>query len=516
MKQLYVYQRILEIIHLGQKGGFTFEMVRERMNTVFGIQGLDPTYSIRTFQRDLSEIRDVHGIDIQFNKRTKCYEVIQELSSPIRTKVLESFEMIYTLNLQKGLESIVFFDESKAKGTEHLDALIYAIKNKLVVRFQHNHAYKYGNMREIKPLALKEFKNTWYLIGWNESGQMRNYGLDRIHELVILPTKFVSNDTIDIKTYYQDAYGILNDDKEAAEEIILSFKPAKGNYIKSKPIHQSQKILIDNEDQLQISLRLKINPDFISEILSFGDSVVIQKPKKLKNKIKLVLNNILQNLEVQDSVDDEIIPMVGENKLNGMMIYDLSQVASFQKTDEEFGGLSNMKGKIFPLRVNGLLIHTSEALYQACRFPDFPEIQKAILAEASPMASKMKAKKFRKTHTRQDFEDVKVEIMRWCLRLKLAHHPIGFGALLMRSGQRDIVEISHKDKFWGAVRKRENPQIVEGQNVLGKLLMELRKFYFENKGNAKILRVDPPNILNFKILGNLIGPVDCFKNYSVK
>lgn len=294
MKQLVVYQRLLEIIHSSQKGGFTFKMVRERMRTVFEIQGLDPTYSLRTFQRDLNEIRDVHGIDIQFNKRLKLYEVIQELSSPIRTKVLESFEIIYTLNLQRGLESIVFFDASKAKGTEHLNTIIYAIKNRFLLRFQHNHAWKYNKVREIKPLALKEFKNTWYLIGLNENDQLRNYGLDRIHELQILPTKFDSPDAIDIRSYYQDAYGILNDDAEKVEEIILSFTPEKGNYIRSKPIHLSQRILIDDKDQLKISLNLKINKDFIAEVLSFGDTVVIEKPERLKVEITKIIKKMLK------------------------------------------------------------------------------------------------------------------------------------------------------------------------------------------------------------------------------
>ena len=512
MKQLAVYQRILEIIHLGQKGGFTFEMVTERLKNSFGVQGLDPTYSIRTLQRDLNEIRDVHGIDIQFNKRTKLYEVVQDLSSPIRTKVLESFELIYTLNLQKGLENVVFFDDRKAKGSEHLHALIYAIKNKCVVSFQHHQGWQHHNTRKIRPLALKEFKNTWNLIGLNENDKMRNYGLDRISDLKILAQKFDIHLIQDIEAYYKDTFGILNDEHEPVEEIILNFTAQQGNYIKSKPIHHSQRVLVDDGNQFKISLELKINPDFIAEILSFGDAVKIEKPEKLKNKVKLVLKNMLRNLEVQDSFNDEIISMVGENKLNGMKIYDLSQVASFQKTDEEFGGLSNMKGKIFPLRVNGLLIHTSEALYQACRFPDFPEIQKAILAEASPMAAKMKAKKFRNTHTRQDFEDVKVEIMRWCLRLKLANHPQAMGSLLLRTGSREIVEISHKDKFWGAVRKKENPQMAEGENVLGLLLMDLREFYLENRGKASLLRVSPPEIPNFKLLGNPVSAVDYFKS----
>ncbi len=55
------------------------------------------------------------------------------------------------------------------------------------------------------------------------------------------------------------------------------------------------------------------------------------------------------------------------------------------KTNEVFGGLSNMSGE-YPIAVNGVRIMTSEHLYQALKFPDRPEIQKAILNRPSPIA----------------------------------------------------------------------------------------------------------------------------------
>lgn len=54
---------------------------------------------------------------------------------------------------------------------------------------------------------------------------------------------------------------------------------------------------------------------------------------------------------------------------------------SFLKTDDEFGGLSNMAGG-FPLLVNGVRVLTSEHLYQSLKFSNNPEIQKAVLNRA--------------------------------------------------------------------------------------------------------------------------------------
>ena len=110
------------------------------------------------------------------------------------------------------------------------------------------------------------------------------------------------------------------------------------------------------------------------------------------------------------------------------LIADISQVRSyratdsvvFKKTKEKYGGLSNMAPG-YPIRVNGVHIRTSEALYQACRYPHIPEVQRLIIDERSPMTAKMRSRPYRK-NSRPDWKQVRVTIMRWCLRVKLAQN----------------------------------------------------------------------------------------------
>lgn len=172
------------------------------------------------------------------------------------------------------------------------------------------------------------------------------------------------------------------------------------------------------------------------------------------------------------------------------------------KTDEPFGGLSNMAGG-FPLRVNGLHIRTSEALYQACRFPHLPDVQKLIIEQKSPMTAKMKSKPHRK-NSRPDWDRVRVKIMRWCLRVKLAQNWTTFSKLLQETGDRPIVEESRKDAFWGA--KPVDADTLVGMNVLGRLLMELRAAIV-NVGRESLLQVDSLDIPEFLLAGNPIETV---------
>jgi type I restriction enzyme, S subunit len=118
--------------------------------------------------------------------------------------------------------------------------------------------------------------------------------------------------------------------------------------------------------------------------------------------------------------------------------YRPTESAVFLKTNERFGGLSNMAPG-FPVIVNGVRIRTSEALYQACRFPGRPDVQRQIIDDPSPMTAKMRSKPLR-GDTRSDWEAVRVNIMRWCLRVKLAQNWQTFGRLLLSTGDMPIVE----------------------------------------------------------------------------
>ena len=172
------------------------------------------------------------------------------------------------------------------------------------------------------------------------------------------------------------------------------------------------------------------------------------------------------------------------------------------KTKEQFGGLSNMAGG-FPLYVNDVHIKTAEALYQACRFPSLPMIQFEIIAQNSPMTAKMKSKPYRQD-TRPDWNEVRVEIMRWCLQVKLAQNWDTFSKLLLETGDRPIVEQSRKDAFWGA--KAVDDHTLVGMNVLGRLLMELRESIKSEEQEALLL-VQPINIPDFRLDGRPIEAV---------
>jgi ribA/ribD-fused uncharacterized protein len=181
--------------------------------------------------------------------------------------------------------------------------------------------------------------------------------------------------------------------------------------------------------------------------------------------------------------------------------YHPNEVVAFRKTNEDFGGLSNMAPG-FPLFIGSVQIRTSEALYQACRFPHLPDVQRMIIDEPSPMTAKMQSKPYRE-ETRPDWDNVRIPIMRWCLRIKLVQNWQRFSDLLLQTGERPIVEDSRKDDYWGA--KLADDGQLNGRNVLGRMLMELR---YQIQAKPEDLReVLPLRIDDFLLLGRPIPKV---------
>ncbi|WP_433863964.1 NADAR family protein [Sphingobacterium thalpophilum] len=185
-------------------------------------------------------------------------------------------------------------------------------------------------------------------------------------------------------------------------------------------------------------------------------------------------------------------------------VYAAETSIVFKKNNDSFGELSNMSMR-FPLNINGIKVLNTEALYQACRFPNDIDLQKRIIFENSPMKVKM-ISKASAGKSREDWDDVKLKVMKWCIRVKLAQNFVSFGIVLDRTKSFYIVENSSRDNFWGAIPNKDLTKYT-GQNALGRLLMELREEYRSEK-KYRLLEVVKPDILDFKLFGENVDDID--------
>lgn len=132
--------------------------------------------------------------------------------------------------------------------------------------------------------------------------------------------------------------------------------------------------------------------------------------------------------------------------------------------EHDFYVLSNFSA--FRLSWKGRMFDTSEAAYHWEKFPNDAELQDAIL-DAPSAHEAFKLAESQKLFRRPDWDSVKVDIMREILTAKASQHEY-VRRKLLATGDRELVEDSWRDDFWGWGPNRD------GKNMLGNLWMEVR------------------------------------------
>lgn len=135
---------------------------------------------------------------------------------------------------------------------------------------------------------------------------------------------------------------------------------------------------------------------------------------------------------------------------------------------EEYSFLSNFYPAL--IEYEGVLYYSSEAIYQAykCKYPKDRAAFYGLRAdEAKKLGSCVEL--------REDWEDIRLELMKRVVFEKFSQNPY-LAEYLLKTENRPIFEGNDwGDVFWGV-----DLQTGEGENHLGRILMELRAFFREN------------------------------------
>ena len=125
--------------------------------------------------------------------------------------------------------------------------------------------------------------------------------------------------------------------------------------------------------------------------------------------------------------------------------------------------LSNFSA--FKVEFDGRLFDTAENAYHFQRFTLHEDRAAIICAESAHAAFRYAQEN--KSRQRPEWDSVKVDTMRQIIRAKAEQHEY-VRRKLLQTGDRELIENSWRDPFWGWGENRD------GENMLGKLWMEVR------------------------------------------
>lgn len=182
------------------------------------------------------------------------------------------------------------------------------IQAKTVIKL---HYIKFNDAQEreviLSPYLLKEYNRRWYVIGGaSDTGKILNFALDRVESIEILPGYEYRQAPEDLKDRYEDIIGITFNEQSPLYEILFWVSENSAPYIKTKPIHGSQKEIkgenakkireqfsLTNEGSI-FSIECKENYELIRELISYTEFKVLS-PEPIIKSIKERLTHLQQN-----------------------------------------------------------------------------------------------------------------------------------------------------------------------------------------------------------------------------
>jgi len=249
----------------------------------------DADYSIANIPlttQDLSILQEVAHLLKQF-KGFSHFNEVTEMVNKLEDKIYSE---------QNQQPSVIDFEKNELlAGIEWLDVLYKAIVSKTTVQLTYQ-SFKARQASEIifYPYLLKEYRNRWFILGMTKKGkEIVTFALDRIQNISLLNSElFREHKTFDPYTYFNDIVGVTRNTADTPTHIEFLANRVQAPYIKTKPIHASQKIVEERKEGTIFSIDVVPNFELERELIGFGEGLQVIAPisfmRRIRRKVRLM------------------------------------------------------------------------------------------------------------------------------------------------------------------------------------------------------------------------------------
>lgn len=250
----------------------------------------------RTFWSWKENIGDVFGIDIDFvRKGRECIYYISTDLDDFQNWILNSMSVNNELLENKSIRNRIML-ENVPSSQKYLSLILKAMRESKVLEVAHKSFWNNGEEKtfHLEPYCVKMFRQRWYVVGKNDYGKpgdnIRIYGLDRIGGLSLTDQRFTYPDSFNPEKYFDGCIGVCFDGE--ITNVVLKVDVNQANYLRSLPLHSSQKEKERHDDYSIFTLRVRPSFDFVQELLHNRDTIEVLEPKELRDELAQIAKNI--------------------------------------------------------------------------------------------------------------------------------------------------------------------------------------------------------------------------------
>ncbi|MFK8281896.1 helix-turn-helix transcriptional regulator [Capnocytophaga cynodegmi] len=281
-KQIWLIETIL------QQDGITLKEIKEKWLKSY-LNDEQKDFDRSTFNRYRNTIQDIFGISIICQNSKYYIDNKEDIQNNILKKwILNSFTISNFLQEWKSLYHRISLEDIPS-GREYLRDIMEAMKQNEQIsisyqRFQNDVTKHYV----LAPYGVKIFKQRWYVVGFcSELKDIRIFGLDRILKLQRTTEKFKFPTDFNLELFFSSSFGVFTD--KQIERVVLKTNEEKTKYLKSLPLHHSQKEIKTEDNYTFFEYFLRPTYDFRQEILSHGAEIEVLSPNWFREEIQQIV-----------------------------------------------------------------------------------------------------------------------------------------------------------------------------------------------------------------------------------
>ena len=248
-----------------------------------------------SFNRHRDAILDMFGIIIDCDKKTHKYYISNEdvLCDDSIERWLFSTLTVHGMLADSAAVKERLVLENAPAGEQYLDIIIRAIRTDRRLRIGYKKFQAEGYEKVVCPYALKLFRQRWYLLALNDEDQMRIYALDRVTMLELTDEPFEMPEDFSPQAYFSEYFGVLTNDTPMAHVIVRAHKWMP-NYLRTLPLHHSQRELTSTPDYTDFSFDIRPTTDYLGELLRHSDGIEVLEPPELREKMRQMIAETLK------------------------------------------------------------------------------------------------------------------------------------------------------------------------------------------------------------------------------
>lgn len=241
----------------------------------------------RTFFNYRSAIQDLFSIVIECDKSTNTYSIAYRDDDSTTEWLLSSFSVSQLLQQNKDISNRILLEEIPS-GQHHLSTIIEAMHSNNVIEITYQRFVEdEPHSACVEPYCTKLFHQRWYVVANNiEKKHLQTYALDRISDIKILAKTYSIDPNFDAKAFFLNSFGIFASENEQPQRILIRVDATQSKYLRTLPLHHSQKETITNDKFSVFQYYLVPTKDFVFELLSHGAFFEVLEPASLRETMK--------------------------------------------------------------------------------------------------------------------------------------------------------------------------------------------------------------------------------------